>query len=867
MTGKYDIFAGRRKIDWGLSMTHFHPKAAEELLKKLGPSDEHAKKLNETFLGSLLGQSRAFLVQIAIYVAIFLGTFKYLGYTPKELNDALGPVWFAAMFGVPLLVIFVCSFTPAFFRARRERRLKQRAIAGGACFEPGYFRLTPYEESDRDKFQRLDGVDDAIFNWLTHTEQSLLYLSGASGVGKSSLLAADVEPRLRELGWIVLQTRLFGDPVERISAALREGKGLFAQQPRIDTGLCELLEQAAQSRKTPLLLVIDQFEEFLMLNKPEQHEHFAAFLHKLAGNPVEGLRLLLVYRSDYRALIFKLALPSPILGKNWIEIAPYNRGEATQFLQSGGRQLSEEGLAALFRGLDRIEEARGIYRLITLNMVGLILECMGQNLDENPERLIQRYLMNCLTSSDGSEYARRLLEQMISEAGTKEPRTEVALIHASGMEAWQVKSALTGLEAQGLVRRLEEADPTWEVSHDFIARALGRLIGRLKPSIFQRTEPYITPIMLVLWIALLGLFIPEYLTRVTEQRVMKYMTLRNVSGVLTLRPVETNFNDPNLLVVVADLMRLPGKVSLNLSGTAVSNIDALKGLKSLTWLNLSNTAVSNVDALKELKSLTTLYLAGTAVSNIDSLKVLKSLMELDLSGTRVSNVNVVKELWGLRWLSLSGLPVSNVDALKELWLLMHVNLSGTAVSNIDALNGLKSLTTLDLSRTAVSNVDALKELTSLTQLALSGTAVSDIDALKELTSLTQLDLSNTPVSDIDALKELKSLTWLDLSNTAVSNVDALKGLTSLTQLGLGGTQVSNIDALKMLKSLTWLDLSGTAVSNVDPLKELWGLTQLSLSGTAVTDVDALKDLMAKGLVVQRLPPSTTLMRDKKLKKR
>jgi hypothetical protein len=42
--------------------------------------------------------------------------------------------------------------------------------------------------------------------------------------------------------------------------------------------------------------------------------------------------------------------------------------------------LSQCAWDALFRGLDRIEEARGFYRLITLNMVGLVLERMGQKL-------------------------------------------------------------------------------------------------------------------------------------------------------------------------------------------------------------------------------------------------------------------------------------------------------------------------------------------------------------------------------------------------------------------------------------------------------------------------------------------------------
>ncbi len=779
-------------------MTEFDPKAAGELLKTLGTSDEHSKKFGDTFLGSLLGQSRAFLVYLAAYVVVAITALKIFDYTPKELVKDYGLLAGALPFGAPLLLILVFSFIPAYLRARRETRQKQKAIAGETRFHPGYFRLTPYEESDRRNFSRLDGADEAVFNWLASTQQSLLYLSGASGAGKSSLLAASVEPRLRALRWTILAARLFGDPIERLRAAMLEAKGLFAAPPGPETGLRDLLALAAQARQTPLLLIVDQFEEFLILNTPEQRAPFAAFLQELAAKPIEGLRLLLVYRSDYRALIFKLALPSPILGKNWMEIAPYNRGEATQFLQSGGRELSDEALNALFQGLDRIEEARGVYRLITLNMVGLILERMGQNLDEEPERLVEKYLMTCLKESEGGEYARPVLEQMITEAGTKEPRTESALAQGCGMEAWQIKSALAGLETQGLARRLESAEPTWEVSHDIIARALGRLLGKLRPSLFQRVRPYVSPAVLGLWALLLIFLVPNTLNRAVEARVMKFMTLREIDGVFELKPAGTEFDDQKLVRLAADLARLPGKLKLNLSVTEVSNIDALKGLTGLTGLDLSRTQVSNIDALKGLTSLTELDVSYTKVSNIDGLKGLTGLRKLNLSQTQLSNIDALKGLTSLTELDVSLTQVSNIDALKGLNNLNRLNVSDVQVSNIDALKGLTSLTELFLSlNPQLSNIDALKGLTGLRGLILSQTQVSNIDALKGLTGLRGLILSHNPqLSNIDALKGLTGLTGLDLSRTLVSNIDALKGLTSLKALDLRNTPVSNIDALK-----------------------------------------------------------------------
>ena len=84
-------------------------------------------------------------------------------------------------------------------------------------------------------------MNDLILNWLKGTQESLLYLSGASGVGKSSIMAADVEPRLHDLGWTIVETRLLGDPVERLRRTLLEAKGLFTREPDAEMALRDLL--------------------------------------------------------------------------------------------------------------------------------------------------------------------------------------------------------------------------------------------------------------------------------------------------------------------------------------------------------------------------------------------------------------------------------------------------------------------------------------------------------------------------------------------------------------------------------------------------------------------------------------------------
>ncbi len=144
--------------------------------------------------------------------------------------------------------------------------------------------------------------------------------------------------------------------------------------------------------------------------------------------------------------------------------------------------LSVEGSAALFKGLDAIEQTRGVYRPITLNMMGMVIDRMGATLDEPPERLMHVYLEQCLARGDTRDYARAVLSGMVTDAGTKVPRDEAGLVGLTHLEAWQVESTLRALDRQGLVRRLEGATPVWEIAHDFLARMIGQLIGRLRPS-------------------------------------------------------------------------------------------------------------------------------------------------------------------------------------------------------------------------------------------------------------------------------------------------------------------------------------------------------------------------------------------------
>src|SRR5208337_3066381 len=75
-------------------------------------------------------------------------------------------------------------------------------------------------------------------------------------------------------------------------------------------------------------------------------------------------------------------------------------------------------------------------------------------------------------------FAPRVLEELVTEQGTKRPRSEQELVDETGLRPGEVRAVMNGLWASALARPLDAAQGQWELSHDFVARAVTRYLGR-----------------------------------------------------------------------------------------------------------------------------------------------------------------------------------------------------------------------------------------------------------------------------------------------------------------------------------------------------------------------------------------------------
>lgn len=158
-------------------------------------------------------------------------------------------------------------------------------------------------------------------------EEPTLVVAGASGAGKSSLVAAGVIPRMREREQLlVLELRPTDRPFSALAARLIRGdtfpSGVREAQPtpdrirdlaeslratpgRLGTELRRLADEQGRS----IVLFVDQLEEVVTLvPDPEVRARFIEALTLAADDPLDPVRVILAARDDF---LGRLASASP----------------------------------------------------------------------------------------------------------------------------------------------------------------------------------------------------------------------------------------------------------------------------------------------------------------------------------------------------------------------------------------------------------------------------------------------------------------------------------------------------------------------------------------------------------------------------
>jgi hypothetical protein len=202
----------------------------------------------------------------------------------------------------------------------------------------------------------------------------ILLLYGRSGVGKSSILAAGLKPRLTAAGW---ETRFVRrDPQEGLLGGLRRALGDEGQSGAIG----HLWKAAEKDLGRPLVVILDQVEEALSRSTNDRPWELSDFVVRLSdaflrpeGRP-QG-KLVLGFRMEWLAVIERrLAEAMLCCAKMFLE--PLDRRGIVDAIRGPGRLVATEGRLArpiLSRRLAdhySLEIEEGLPERIALDLLG-----------------------------------------------------------------------------------------------------------------------------------------------------------------------------------------------------------------------------------------------------------------------------------------------------------------------------------------------------------------------------------------------------------------------------------------------------------------------------------------------------------------
>jgi formylglycine-generating enzyme required for sulfatase activity len=347
-----------------------------------------------------------------------------------------------------------------------------------------YMFLDFFKEADCDLFFGRDS-ETADFERLISAQRVTLVL-GASGVGKTSLLNAGIAPLLRQAGARVACVRVFEAPALELKlSALAASESAATREDVESMPLASALVFLA-SADSPLVLIVDQFEEFFTHLGKGEREEFASQLAEAIRRRPPGVRFVFVMRDDFlhRLLRYEPDLSALIEGR--CVLHKFDRGHARIAIikpaQEFGWQMPEDVADAIVEDLikDGIDPAQ--LQIVCTSLYQRYGAAGGVTLSDYDSAggaagLLRDYLDTILGGlSVREEDARRVLKVLVTISKTKsvvsvaEVAAELPLGSNEDSEV-DLSELLSNLVAKRVIRPVhsEGTEPLFELAHDLLA--------------------------------------------------------------------------------------------------------------------------------------------------------------------------------------------------------------------------------------------------------------------------------------------------------------------------------------------------------------------------------------------------------------
>ncbi|MFI0398633.1 MAG: formylglycine-generating enzyme family protein [Thiolinea sp.] len=245
-----------------------------------------------------------------------------------------------------------------------------------------YPGLRPYREDEHRKFFGRNTDKAILVDKILGNRLTLLF--AASGVGKSSLLQAAVIPQLKAASGenltVVCNTDWVSEPIERVRTSvlttLQTEQAHEQLTPDNDSLVAALELGSLLVRRAPLVLILDQFEEFFRYQR--HGVSFQAFIDQLTAainDTALPVSVVISMREDFAMELntFKPGLPN-LLFENYYRLEKLTRQAARQAILDPVHQLGCDYEPALLERLlqdlqDRKREQLSLPHVISTDSV------------------------------------------------------------------------------------------------------------------------------------------------------------------------------------------------------------------------------------------------------------------------------------------------------------------------------------------------------------------------------------------------------------------------------------------------------------------------------------------------------------------
>ncbi|MGH9852361.1 MAG: ATP-binding protein, partial [Blastocatellia bacterium] len=274
--------------------------SAEAIKETVGKLDQFIAYLIEVLRGKNW-TTKLLLLDALLFAAfnpvVFREILELFGAT--QLPEAY-PLYFWLVIGAVFLVAVVAAWR-ARPKEKTRRDLAERSAIKG---------LLPYGKDDAALFARLQREND-----LTECSQAITasdfrfgVLCGESGNGKTSFLQAGLWPKLPEQNHRCVYVKCTElDPIEAIRQAFLEQLAP-PDKDKLLLSLPEMLEAAARLEAKPLVVILDQFEQFFV-HRPRRKDRapfLAAMEEWFKRQAALPVKIVVCLRSDFLDRLIEL---------------------------------------------------------------------------------------------------------------------------------------------------------------------------------------------------------------------------------------------------------------------------------------------------------------------------------------------------------------------------------------------------------------------------------------------------------------------------------------------------------------------------------------------------------------------------------